>query len=290
MFVDDGSSDATVKMIEERALIDKRVILIELSRNFGKELALSAGIDCLNADAVIIMDADLQHPPSYIPELIRKWGEGYEIVATKRVSIDNQPLVRRLGSFFFYKILNSISEFKMVPGTTDFRLIDRIVIDALKTFREKNRMVRGLIDWMGFKKAFIDFKAPERNAGVAGYSYMKLVKLALNSLTSFSLFPLKVASYLGLSSILVFSALLCFMCVDKLWMDWCHFSSISFIIVANVVMNGIMLSCIGFVAFYIGNIHAEAIDRPLYLIRKKTGLITFDKKVDICKSEIDREQ
>ena len=273
LFVDDGSSDGSAAMLETLAARDERIGVIELSRNFGKELALTAGLHALDCAAVIIMDADLQHPPAYIPEMIAKWEEGYEIVATRRTKSDRQPLVRRLGSNLFYWLLNSMSEFKMEPGTTDFRLLDRIVVDALKQFTENNRMVRGLIDWMGFKKTFIEFEAPDRHSGKPGYSYTRLFQLALNSFTAFSLVPLKLAGYLGMFVITAFGLLLAFMIADKFWMGGRFgFTPISFVIVTNVIMNGVVLACIGLVALYIGHIHTEVIGRPLYLIRKSVGV------------------
>lgn len=273
LFVDDGSRDDSVAQLEALAAADPRVGVIELSRNFGKELALTAGINAVDGDAVIIMDADLQHPPSYIPEMIRKWEEGFDIVATKRVKSERQPLVRRLGSNLFYWLLNSISEFKMEPGTTDFRLLDRVVVDALKQFTENNRMVRGLIDWMGFKKTFIAFEAPDRHSGKPAYSYARLIQLALNSFMSFSLVPLKLAGYLGMFVITVFGLLLAFMIADKFWLGGRFgFTPISFVIVTNVIMNGVVLACIGLVALYIGHIHTEVIGRPLYLVRKSVGI------------------
>lgn len=271
LFVDDGSSDDSVAQLEGLAAADNRIRLLELSRNFGKEIALSAGIDALDCDAVIIMDADLQHPPSYIPQLIDRWEHGSEVVVARRTRIDKQPLARRIGSYVFYKLLNAISDFPMEPGTTDFRLLDREVIDALKSFREKNRMVRGLVDWMGFPRSSIDFEAPERTAGVAGYSYTKLAQLALNSFMSFSLLPLRLAGYLGVFSTLVFGVLLLIMGIDKMTGNVFRFSSISFVIVVNALLNGVVLLSIGLVALYIGHIHTEAVDRPLYLLRRKKG-------------------
>ena len=282
IFVDDGSTDDTATLLEQAASADPRIGVIELSRNFGKEMALTAGLRALDADAVIIMDADLQHPPRYIPELLAQWQQGFEVVSTRRVKIDEQPLARRLGSQLFYLLLNRISEFKMEPGTTDFRLLDRIVIDALKQFSERNRLFRGLIDWMGFRRTTIDFDAPARHAGTARYSYRRLIRLALNSFMAFSLLPLKLAGYVGLFVIVVFGGLLGFMLVDKFGgSDSFGFSNIAFVIVTNVIMNGIVLSCVGLVALYIGHIHTEVIGRPLYLIRKQVGgTLTSDSADD----------
>jgi glycosyltransferase involved in cell wall biosynthesis len=271
LFVDDGSTDATAALLEQAAAADPRIGVIELSRNFGKEMALTAGLQALDCDACIIMDADLQHPPRYIPELLAKWQQGYEVVSTRRVKIDEQPFARRLGSRLFYSLLNSISEFKMEPGTTDFRLLDRKVVEALKRFTERNRLFRGLIDWMGYKRTTIDFEAPARHAGTARYSYSRLFRLALNSFMAFSLVPLKLAGYIGFFVIVVFGGLLAFMAYDKFGSNSFGFSNIAFVIVSNVIMNGIVLGCIGLVALYIGHIHTEVIGRPLYLVRKQIG-------------------
>jgi dolichol-phosphate mannosyltransferase len=269
LFVDDGSTDNTLSVLRQSASSDFPIQVIELSRNFGKEMALTAGLQSLNCDAVIILDSDLQHPPKYIPQLLEKWEEGYDIVSTIRSKIDDQSLPRRIGSQLFYSILNTISEFKMEPGTTDFRLLDRVVIEALKKFTERNRLFRGLIDWMGFKKTTIEFEAPSRRFGEPRYSYSRLLRLALNGFMSFSLMPLKLAGYLGVSVILIFGGLLTFMLIDKFGSNFFGFSNIAFIIVSNVIMNGVVLGCIGLVALYIGHIHTEVIGRPLYLIQNE---------------------
>lgn len=272
LFVDDGSTDGSATMLEQLAGEDSRVGVLELSRNFGKELALTAGLNAVDADAVVIMDADLQHPPSYIPEMIRLWEEGSEIVATKRTRSEKQPLLRRIGSNVFYWLLNAISPFKMEPNTTDFRLLDRVVVESLKRFTETNRMVRGLIDWMGYRKTFIEFEAPSRRTGAVGYTYSRLVRLAIDSFTSFSLVPLKVAGYVGILVTGTFGLLLAFMAADKMTWNSMGFTPIAFVIVTNVIMNGIVLICLGLVALYIGHIHTEVIGRPLYLVRKTIGV------------------
>lgn len=268
ILVDDGSTDNTVEVAASVALKDERVEVVELSRNFGKEIALSAGIDRVDSDAVIIMDADLQHPPIMIPAFIREWENGFDIVVTKRLHTEKQPIFKKIGSSLFYKIINSVSEFKIEPATTDFRLLDKKVIVEIKKFSEKNRIFRGLVDWLGFKKTYLDFVAPERYAGEASYSYKKLFKLAVDGITSFSLLPLKIASYLGVI-ISVFSALLfLYMLLDKFFIHWGGFTPLAYFMVANTFLIGVVLMCLGIMAIYIGNIHVETINRPLYVVRR----------------------
>lgn len=284
IFVDDGSLDNTVACLEKHAKENNEIKVIELSRNFGKEIALTAGIQQIDSDALIIMDADLQHPPKLIEDFIKEWENGYEIVATRRVEIKNRSLVKRLGSKMFYKIINSMSETKMVSGTTDFRLLDKKVVKQLKCFTERNRLVRGLIDWMGFKKVYIDFSAPDRIHGEAGYTIFKLFKLAINSFTSFSLFPLKVAGYMGTIIFLFSSILLCWMLTDKYILLQQTFSPISYVIVANTVLMGVALMSLGMIAIYIGYIHTEVLNRPLYIVRNK---INLNEKQKINKEDIE---
>jgi dolichol-phosphate mannosyltransferase len=268
VFVDDGSLDQSLQAAEELAQKDSKVTAIELSRNFGKEIALTAGIDILDCDAVIMIDADLQHPAAYIPRFIEEWEKGFDIVAGRRISIDNQPFLRRFGSSIFYKLLNSISNVEIIAQSTDFRLLDRIVIESLQSFTERNRMVRGIVDWMGFKKTHVDFEAPERIAGKSVYSYRKLMSLAVNSFTSFSLVPLKIGGYLGLFITSIAGLLLFFMTVDRLFLHFGNFTNLSFVLVANTFFVGVILIVLGLIALYVGNINIEVVGRPLYLIRR----------------------
>jgi dolichol-phosphate mannosyltransferase len=271
IFVDDGSQDNTVEILEKLSQNDKKVKIIELSRNFGKELALTAGINEVECDALIIMDADLQHPPDFISTFIQKWEEGYEIVATKRTEIENRGIVKRVGSRLFYKLINAMSETEMVSGTTDFRLLDKIVVNELKKFTERNRLVRGLIDWMGFRKTYVEFQAPDRLHGEAGYTIYKLFQLAINSFTSFSLFPLKLAGYVGVLISIIFGGLFAWMLIDKYALGQHTFSPISYVIVANTFFIGVVLMALGMIALYIGYIHTEVINRPMFIVRKRVN-------------------
>ena len=273
VFVNDGSSDESLDVLRKLAARDARVGVIDLSRNFGKEIALTAGVHaCINADAVICMDADLQHPPELIPDLIAAWKNGAEIVATIRKSIERQPLLRRIGSHGYYWLMSKISGLDMQSQTTDFRLFDKKVVRAFCRATERERMFRGIMDWLGFRKVYVEFHAGAREEGVAGYSYAKLWQLAVNSITSFSLLPLKLTGYLGVLITLISGLLLVWMLVTRFFINPEMFTSLAFVVVANTFLIGIVLMAIGMVALYIGNIHTEVINRPLYVVRERLNL------------------
>ena len=271
IFVDDGSSDNSLETIREEAKTDSSILCIELSRNFGKEIAISAGVDHVTTDACVIIDSDLQHPPSVITELISKWEAGFEVIVATRTSTLKKAFFRRIGSHLFHKILNAISEIPVDLGSTDFRLLDRMVVDALKKMPERNRIMRGLIDWMGFRRAAVPFEAPARTDGKPGYTYKKLFGLAINAFTSSSLFPLRLAGYIGLLITVTFGGLIVLMTVDKFWEDKIGVTNRAFIIVANSFFSGIVMMCLGLIALYIGNIHSEVSGRPLYIVRSTYG-------------------
>jgi len=279
IFVNDGSTDGSLLVLKHLAEQDKKVKVIDLSRNFGKEIAMTAGIESVDNGTIILMDSDLQHPPELIPKLIKEWEQGAEIVATIRNSVKGQPLIKRLGSWLFYALINRVADTEMMSKTTDFRLLDHRVVMVLKSFTEKTRMVRGLIDWMGFKKVFVQFDAPARTEGNAGYSYRKLFELAIGSLTSFSLFPLRLTGYLGLFIVGLSGLLLGFMLLNQLVLHWTVFSPIAIIMIGNTFLIGIVLCGMGMLAMYIGNIHTEVINRPLYIVRSR---INFDDSDRSC--------
>lgn len=274
IFVNDGSPDGSYVVLKHLASLDKKVKIIDFSRNFGKEIALTAGMHAADTDAVICMDADLQHPPELIPQLVEAWKQGAEVVATIRVSIDKQPLLRRIGSYLYYWLMSKISRLDMAAKTTDFRLFDRKVVDAFRHVTERERMFRGIIDWMGFKKEYVEFHADAREEGTAGYSYAKLWYLAINSITSFSLFPLKITTYLGFAISAASSVLLIWMFLARFFFAPQLFTSLAIVVVINTFLIGIVLMSIGLVALYIGTIHTEVINRPLYIVRER---INFNK-------------
>ncbi len=275
IFVNDGSSDNTWYEIEKIALEHSKVKWINLSRNFWKEIAISAGIESASWDCVITLDWDWQHPVEQIPNFIKEWEKWYQVVYNKRPNIEWASFFKRLSSKLFYKIFNSMSDFKLEPWTTDYRLLDRKVVNYFIQFWEKNRLYRGLTDWMWFNKKALVFDAKERlDGGKWTYTYKNLFKLATNTLTSFSLFPLKLVGYLGtvitIFSIIMFSVII----VDRLWVNYFWFSNLALVMILNTMLMWIVLISLWFIAHYIGKIHEEVLWRPMYIVRDR---INFKK-------------
>jgi dolichol-phosphate mannosyltransferase len=271
ILVDDGSRDNSWAVIEELAAADGRFKGLLFSRNFGKEMALTAGVEyALGADAVVCLDADLQHPPEIIPELVAKWEEGFDIVATIREKVADYSLVKKLGSKTFYWFMRRFTDLDLPPNSTDFRLLDKRVVETLSKFTEGSRMFRGIIDWMGYKKTYIGFCAPARSQGEPAYSVKKLFDLAINSFTSFSLVPLRLAGYLGLAIMTVTLPLLVFMLFGD-WFLGMNITAIAFFTVFNTLLIGIVLCALGMMSLYIGHIHTEVVNRPLYIVRSRAG-------------------
>ena len=270
MFVNDGSPDHSLDVLHQLARQDKKLKVLDLSRNFGKEIALTAGVhEARGVDAIICMDADLQHPPELISRLVQEWEKGAEIVATIRTSIEKQPLLRRIGSHVYYWLMSKMSGLDMVSQTTDFRLYDKKVVAAFNRTTERKRMFRGIMDWLGFRKIYIEFSADARNDGAVGYSYAKLYHLAINSITSFSLWPLRLTGYLGVSITVISASLLAWMLGNYILGNKAAYTPLAMVVVANTFLIGIVLMAIGLVALYIGTIHTEVVNRPLYLVREK---------------------
>jgi glycosyltransferase involved in cell wall biosynthesis len=275
IFVNDGSSDGSSVVIEALAEAEPRVKYLEFSRNFGKEIATTAGIIHAKGEAAILIDADLQHPPGLIPQFIAKWQQGADMVIGVRKRNPKEGIIKRIGGTMFYQLVNIMGETKITPHATDYRLIDRKVILAFHYFTEKNRLTRGLLDWLGFRRDYLYFDADPRRNGGATYSYRKLSRLAIYTFVSHSLFPLKVAGYLGLG-ITLFSGLFgTFIFIEKyiLHDPWgLSFSGPAILAVINLFLVGIVLSSIGVISLYIGNIHEEVLARPLYVIRSQKNL------------------
>ncbi|MEZ9464549.1 glycosyltransferase family 2 protein [Vibrio splendidus] len=269
-FVDDCSTDNTWEVISELPeYVNFSVKALKFSSNFGKEPALVAGLsDSQDSDAIIFMDADLQHPPELIPNFIRKWEDGYKNVSAVRSSAEDYTWFKKVSSNIFYKIMNMFGDLELPRGLTDFKLIDNAVATEFLKFKEKAIMFRGLIEWLGFRKCYIDFVAPPRLNGEAAYSYRKLSRLAVNSFTSFSLLPLKIAGTVGALILLGCSVLMFYMLLTET-IGTQVFTPMAYFVVFNAFLTGTVLSSIGFIAIYIGRIHVQVVDRPLYVISDK---------------------
>jgi len=276
IFVNDCSQDKSGEEIEKIAEGDKQVKHLEFSRNFGKEIATSAGLHHALGEAAIMIDADLQHPSEFIPEFVEKWENGAPVVVGIREKNKGEELFKRIGSALFYRIMNLIGETQIIPNATDFRLLDRKVIEEFKKFTERNRITRALVDWLGFEIARVYFRANERKSGKAGYGYLKLIKLAFSSFVSHSLFPLKLAGYLGIF-ITVFSTFLgLFVIIEQIILKdplGVRFSGTAMLAVMILFLVGVMLSSLGLIALYIAHIHDEVINRPMYVIKNQKSKI-----------------
>lgn len=273
IYVNDGSTDDTRAKLQAIAEADPRVSLVNFSRNFGKEVATTAGIECSHGDAVIAMDADGQHPPAYLGEFLNKWLAGAQVVVGVR---DNNQggVVKSIGSTYFYRILNLISDSQTVPGSTDFRLIDRGVVAEFRRLQERNRITRGLIDWLGFEREYVHFAAPERIAGEATYSVRKLFGLALNSFTTMSVKPLFAFGYIG--AVITFLAFVAGLTViiEQLIMNdplgW-NFTGSAMLGILVTFLVGLILTAQGVVTIYLSHIYVQAQGRPLYVIDRKNS-------------------
>ena len=272
IFIDDGSSDSSLKILQGFASKNKRVKVIAFSRNFGKEVALTAGIREANGDAIIMIDSDGQQPPKLIPTFLKKWEDGADIVIGVRGKYEKHGLIAKLGSKLFYRMLHAFGSKDLVHGSTDFCLIDRNVADEFSQLPEHNRITRGLISWVGFKKEFIEYKYGTRMAGKPSYSFRKLAKLAFDSFTSMSTGPLAMIGWFGgiitlLSGMLgLFVLIEQFAMKDPMGLNWTGTTCVAIFITFLV---GIVLISQSITALYIAQIHAEAQGRPLYIINKK---------------------
>lgn len=267
VFVNDGSSDGSAVILNELASEDKHVEAYLLSRNYGHQMALTCGLDNAEGDAVITMDGDMQHPPEVVPQLLRLWEEGNEIVITKRLATEDAGFFKNLTSATYYKLINILSKVEITPGGSDFRLMDRIAVDAFKQYRERARFIRGLVSTLGFKVAKVDFVAPPRFAGTSKFNLRKMLHFALDGITAFSNLPLRWAFYTGLVIGLCSLGLLCHVVYVRYFTPdavpgWATTT------VSILFLGGINLIGIGILGEYIGRIFEEIKHRPLYLVSR----------------------
>jgi polyisoprenyl-phosphate glycosyltransferase len=280
IFVNDGSTDKSLEILQKLSQKDKSVKIINFSRNFGHQIAITAGIDYANGDAVVVMDGDLQDPPEIIPEMVSKWEEGFEVVYGVRTKRKGETLFKLLTADIFYKIMSKLSDVKLPLSAGDFRLMDRKVVDSLKTMREENRYIRGLVSWIGFSQCGLSYERDVRYAGSTKYSLMKMLKFALDGITSFSDKPLLISSYIGILITLVAFLLTVLIIIIRLTNPQSTIQGWTSLIVVILFMGGIQLFSIGIIGQYIGRIYKEIKQRPLYIISNKTGFENEGKNTE----------
>lgn len=269
IFINDGSRDNTQNTIEGLAVKFSEVKFIEFSRNFGHQNAVKAGMDNAEGNAVITMDADLQHPPELIPELINKWEQGYDVVYTIRKYSDKISFFKRVTSSLFYSFLLKISDFELVQkGGADFRLLDRNVNDVIKEFNENDLFLRGLTGWIGFKQTGVEYTAKDRFSGKSSYDMKKMFSLAFSGITSFSTKPLYLAAYVGFA-FTILSLLVYGIYVIYSFAIGTHISGWASLIMTVVFFGGMQLIMMGIIGMYLGKIFKQVKDRPNYIIRSK---------------------
>lgn len=267
VFVDDGSKDSSAFILKQLVEEDNHVEAYLLSRNYGHQMALTCGLDNADGDAVITMDGDLQHPPELLPELIRLWEEGSEIVMTKRLATEDAGFLKNITSSCYYKLINIMSKVEITPGGSDFRLMDKKAVEAFRLYRERARFIRGMVSTLGFNVSVVEFVAPPRFAGHSKFNLHKMLHFALDGITAFSNLPLRWAFYLGLFFGLCSLLLLCHVFYVKFISDdavpgWATTT------VSILFLGGIQLVGIGILGEYIGRIFEEIKHRPLYLVSK----------------------
>lgn len=267
LFINDGSKDKTLEIIKDYAEKDSRVSYINLSRNFGKEIGMIAGLDYAKGDAVVIIDADLQDPPELIPEMIHFWQEGYDDVYAKRRSRDGESWLKKFTSKQYYKTLQRVTHVPIQEDTGDFRLLDRRVVEALKQFRESQRNTKALFSWVGFHKKEILYNRDRRVAGETKWNYLKLVELAIDGITSFTTAPLRLSTYAGIVISGLTFIYLVYLIVRTIFFgsDLAGYPSLMAVI---LFLGGVQLLSLGIIGEYVGRIFNESKGRPLYFIEE----------------------
>ena len=268
IFIDDGSTDKTLEKLIKLSSNSRHVRIIELSRNFGKEAALTAGIDRCDSDAAIFMDADLEHPPEIIEQMITSWEEGFDIVLAKREDRSEESFIKKFTSNNFYKFFNNISDTKIIPDVGDFRLMNKVSLDAVKSLKERQRFMKGILSWVGFKHTTITFKVNKRSKGRTKFSLFKLWKLAIVGIVSFSDLPLRVWSYIGLSAILISFVWILIISYRTLILG-IQATGDPTLMVLIIFFGGLNLFSIGMIGEYLGRTYLESKKRPIYIIRKE---------------------
>jgi polyisoprenyl-phosphate glycosyltransferase len=271
IFVDDGSKDRTPELLREMQESDTRIRVIQLSRNFGHQMAITAGLEHASGDAIVIIDADLQDPPEVILDFLAKWRDGYDVVYGVRTEREGETAFKLWTAKFFYRFINKLSDTPIPLDTGDFRLMDRRVVDALLSMPERDRYVRGMVSWLGFSQTAAPYRRAPRVAGVTKFSLFKMLRFAFDGIFSFSILPLRLATWTGVaaSALAVFGIIAVllerFLGVEGMVKGW------SSTIIAELFIGGVQLICMGIIGEYVGRIYGESKRRPLYIVRERMG-------------------
>ena len=270
ILVNDGSSDNTWEVIVEETKKDDRIKGICFSRNFGHQMALTAGLDYAKGDAVIYCDSDLQQPPEIFPKMIKEWESGSFVVHTKRLETEGEPFSKRIMSKYFYKFINMFSSVRMEEGMADFKLLDKKVLEKLTLMREHDRFLRGMVPWLGFKSSIVNYKANKRIHGVPWYNFRRNLSFAKSGILAFSVKPLKYIGYLG--GVMIFFSLggIFYWIIRSIFAGEWLLSPIFTFTIFNTFLMGLSLISLGLIALYVSNIYYELLDRPLYIVSEKT--------------------
>lgn len=274
LFVDDGSRDDSLKILNSLQAADPRVRIVSFSRNFGHQLAITAGIDNAAGDAVVMIDCDLQDPPEVILDMVAKWREGYNVVYGVRRHRQGESFFKLLTASAFYRVINSLSSVDLPVDSGDFRLMDRKVVNVLKQIREENRYIRGLVTWIGFKQSSVLYNRDARLAGETKFSLKKMLKFAMDGITSFSEKPLVISAFLGVVITSIAFALAMYIVVSKFLFPGTLIQGWASMIVIVLFLGGVQLLSVGVIGQYIGRIYVEVKKRPLYIISDRYGFKT----------------
>jgi polyisoprenyl-phosphate glycosyltransferase len=270
VYVDDGSRDSTPALLRDLQAGDPRVRVVYLSRNFGHQFAVTAGLAHTAGDAVVIMDADLQDPPEVVPEMLERWRQGYEVVYGVRTDREGETRFKLLTARLFYRLIRRLSDTEIPLDTGDFRLLDRRVVQAIVAMPERDRFVRGMVSWVGFRQIGVPYRRAARFAGTTKYPLAKMVRFAVDGLLSFSIKPLRLSTYLGfVSAGLALAAILYALGKRLFSADWV--TGWTALIIAILFLGGVQLISLGIIGEYIGRLYGEAKRRPLFLVRERLG-------------------